>query len=65
MMQAHEDAFVDPEKMKRLPSRAEALQQWRELGFSRVMAGAPGLANTDETLHELKEDCLEAGVHFS
>lgn len=65
MMAADEMAFVDPEKMERLPSRVEALQQWRELGFARVMAGAPGLANTDETLHELKEDCLEAGVDFS
>jgi alkanesulfonate monooxygenase SsuD/methylene tetrahydromethanopterin reductase-like flavin-dependent oxidoreductase (luciferase family) len=65
MMEAHEAAFVDPEKMKRLPSRVEALEQWRDLGFSRVMAGAPGLVNTDETLHELKEDCVEAGVDFS
>lgn len=65
MMRADEMAFVEPEKMERLPSRVEALQQWREMGFARVMAGAPGLANTDETLHELKEDCLEAGVDFS
>lgn len=65
MMEAHEAAFVDPEKMQRLPSRVEALQQWRELGFLRVMAGAPGLANTNETLYELKEDCVEAGVDFT
>lgn len=64
MMEADEAAFVDPEKMKRLPSRVEALVQWRELGFQRVMAGAPGLANTDETLYELKEDCELAGVEF-
>jgi len=45
-----------------LPSRAEELIAWRELGAARMMCGIPGLANTDETMYEFLEDCEAADV---
>jgi hypothetical protein len=45
-----------------LPTRAEEIASWRDLGVSRLMCGIPGLANTDETMYEFVEDCQTAGV---
>ena len=45
-----------------LPTRAEEIATWRDLGVSRLMCGIPGLANTDETMYEFVEDCQTAGV---
>ena len=45
-----------------LPSRAEEIATWRDLGVARLMCGVPGLANTDETMYEFLEDCRTAGV---
>ena len=45
-----------------LPTRAEELAAWRDLGAARMMCGIPGLANTDETIYEFLEDCRAAGV---
>ncbi len=45
-----------------LPSRPELLAGFRELGFGRIVAGIPGLANTFETLDEFIEDCAAAGM---
>jgi len=45
-----------------LPSRAEELVAWRDLGAARMMCGIPGLANTDETMYEFVEDCHAAGI---
>ena len=60
----HELAYQDPEKVANVGTRAEELQQWRELGFHRLCAGVPGLQNTDEGLYEFIEDCRTAGIDF-
>lgn len=64
MMRPDEVSFATPEQMKQLmaTTRAEALSVWGDLGLSRVIAGVPGLAATDETLYEFAEDCQAAGV---
>jgi alkanesulfonate monooxygenase SsuD/methylene tetrahydromethanopterin reductase-like flavin-dependent oxidoreductase (luciferase family) len=46
-------------------SRVEELVQWRELGISRLVIGAPGLADTDEAMDELVEDLAAAGLPLS
>jgi alkanesulfonate monooxygenase SsuD/methylene tetrahydromethanopterin reductase-like flavin-dependent oxidoreductase (luciferase family) len=45
-----------------LPTRAEEIATWRDLGVARLMCGIPGLANTDETMYEFIEDCHTAGI---
>jgi alkanesulfonate monooxygenase SsuD/methylene tetrahydromethanopterin reductase-like flavin-dependent oxidoreductase (luciferase family) len=60
----HELAYQDPEKVANVGTRAEELQQWRELGFHRLTAGIPGLHNTDEGLYEFIDDCRTAGIDF-
>lgn len=62
LLEPGEFAFMAPEKFATLGTRVEELIQWRELGFDRLMAGVPGLANTDETLYEFLEDCRGAGL---
>jgi hypothetical protein len=52
-------------ELAKLPSRAEELMTWRDLGASRMMCGIPGLANTDETMYEFLEDCQTAGMALS
>lgn len=64
MMRPDEISFADAERASALPRRAEAFALWRELGLSRVITGVPGLATTDETLDELVEDCIEAGLEL-
>ena len=46
----------------KLGRRTEELAGWRELGMDRVTCGVPGLADTDEGLYELIEDCRMAGL---
>lgn len=60
----HELAYQDPARVAAVGTRAEELQQWRELGFDRITAGIPGLHNTDEGLYEFIEDCRTAGIDF-
>jgi alkanesulfonate monooxygenase SsuD/methylene tetrahydromethanopterin reductase-like flavin-dependent oxidoreductase (luciferase family) len=60
----HELAYQDPEKVAAVGTRAEELAEWQELGFDRLVAGVPGLANTDEGLYELIDDCRTAGIDF-
>jgi alkanesulfonate monooxygenase SsuD/methylene tetrahydromethanopterin reductase-like flavin-dependent oxidoreductase (luciferase family) len=64
MMTADEVSFATSEQMARLfgTTRVDALQQWREQGLSRVTAGVPGLAVTDEPLYEFADDCRSAGL---
>lgn len=45
-----------------LPTRAEEIRQWREMGIDRICCGAPGLAVTDESMYELVEDLAKGGV---
>jgi alkanesulfonate monooxygenase SsuD/methylene tetrahydromethanopterin reductase-like flavin-dependent oxidoreductase (luciferase family) len=52
-------------ELAKLPSRAQELVAWRDLGASRMMCGIPGLANTDETMYEFVEDCRAAGMPLS
>jgi alkanesulfonate monooxygenase SsuD/methylene tetrahydromethanopterin reductase-like flavin-dependent oxidoreductase (luciferase family) len=62
MMAADEISFATPDQVADLPSRAEALAGWREQGLSRVTAGVPGLATSDDPLHEFIADCHAAGL---
>jgi alkanesulfonate monooxygenase SsuD/methylene tetrahydromethanopterin reductase-like flavin-dependent oxidoreductase (luciferase family) len=66
MMRPDEVSFATPEEMAQVSAttRAEALRRWRELGLSRVTAGVPGLAETDESLYEFVEDCQQAGLEL-
>ena len=48
--------------LSNLTTRAEEIQAWREMGIDRMCCGAPGLAETDETLYELVDDLRKAGV---
>ena len=48
--------------LSNLTTRAEEIQAWREMGIDRMCCGAPGLAETDESLYELVEDLAKAGV---
>ena len=43
-------------------SRPEIFAALAELGFSRIVAGVPGLANTFDTLDEFLEDWSAAGL---
>jgi alkanesulfonate monooxygenase SsuD/methylene tetrahydromethanopterin reductase-like flavin-dependent oxidoreductase (luciferase family) len=48
--------------LDRVGTRAEDLAAWRDLGIARLMCGVPGLANADEPLYELLDDCRAAGL---
>jgi alkanesulfonate monooxygenase SsuD/methylene tetrahydromethanopterin reductase-like flavin-dependent oxidoreductase (luciferase family) len=65
LLEPGEFAFMAPEKFATITTRVEELVQWRELGFSRLTAGVPGLANTDETLYEFLDDLRAAGIELS
>jgi alkanesulfonate monooxygenase SsuD/methylene tetrahydromethanopterin reductase-like flavin-dependent oxidoreductase (luciferase family) len=43
-------------------SRVAEIAMWRELGLDRLVCAAPGVADTDESLHELVEHLALAGV---
>jgi alkanesulfonate monooxygenase SsuD/methylene tetrahydromethanopterin reductase-like flavin-dependent oxidoreductase (luciferase family) len=43
-------------------SRVAEIARWRELGLDRLVCAAPGVADTDESLHELVEHLAQAGV---
>lgn len=66
MMRPDEVSFATPEEMAQVAAttRAEALRRWSELGLTRVTAGVPGLAETDESLYEFVEDCRAAGLEL-
>lgn len=59
-----EAAWASPGALASLGTRAEALAAWKDMGCSRVICGAPGLAMTDEPLYELLEDCKVAGAEL-
>jgi alkanesulfonate monooxygenase SsuD/methylene tetrahydromethanopterin reductase-like flavin-dependent oxidoreductase (luciferase family) len=65
MMRPDEIAFTDAASASDLPSRAEALSTWREQGLSRVVAGVPGLALSDDPLYAFIDDCREAGLELA
>ena len=43
-------------------SRVAEIAAWNELGLDRLVCAAPGVADTDESLHELVEHLAAAGV---
>jgi hypothetical protein len=47
-----------------LTTRAEEIARWKEIGVDRLCCGAPGLADTDESLYELVEDLRAAGIEL-
>jgi alkanesulfonate monooxygenase SsuD/methylene tetrahydromethanopterin reductase-like flavin-dependent oxidoreductase (luciferase family) len=62
LFQAGDSAAIPGDDLARIGTRQEGLALLKELGCSRVITGVPGLANTDETLYELLEDCHAAGI---
>ena len=46
-------------------SRVAEIARWRELGLDRLVCAAPGIADTDESLHELVEHLALAGIPLS
>jgi hypothetical protein len=48
--------------LENLTTRAEEIRAWADMGIDRMCCGAPGLADTDESLYELVEDLEKAGV---
>ncbi|MBM4409466.1 MAG: LLM class flavin-dependent oxidoreductase [Chloroflexi bacterium] len=49
----------------RLPPLIEGLAQWQDLGFGRVVASLHrDIAVSDDPLHELRADCLAAGLEL-
>lgn len=64
MMRPDEIAFASAAEASDLPTRAEALATWQQQGLSRVTAGVPGLADSDEPLHAFLEDCRTAGLEL-
>jgi hypothetical protein len=65
MMRPDEIAFTDAASARDLPSRVEALATWRHQGLSRVVAGVPGLALSDDPLYAFIDDCREAGLELA
>ena len=46
-------------------SRVAEIARWRELGLDRLVCAAPGIADTDESLHELVGHLALAGIPLS
>jgi hypothetical protein len=62
MTQADLPSVMGTFDISQLTTRVEEIQASRELGIDRMCCGAPGLAETDESLYELVEDLNKAGV---
>lgn len=62
MEQADVPAIMEGSDVTVLGSRAEDLDAWRRIGIDRLVVGAPGMVDTDESLDELVEDLATAGV---
>jgi hypothetical protein len=62
MTQADMPSVMDSFDISQLTTRAEEIQRSREMGIDRMCCGAPGLAETDESLYELVEDLEKGGV---
>lgn len=45
-------------------SRVEEIAGWRELGIDRLTCGLPGVAESDEPVHELVDHLRQAGVEL-
>ena len=65
LMGLNEAAFIPAEALANLGTRQEGLALLQSIGCLRAVAGVPGLAATDETLHEFAEDCRAAGIALS
>jgi hypothetical protein len=55
---------IMPATLSALKTRAEEIATWKELGIGRLVMGAPGMADTDESLYELVEDLRAAGIEL-
>jgi len=62
MMQQEDLPSVMSFDLSALTTRVEEIRAWADMGVDRLCCGAPGLADTDESLYELVEDLEKAGV---
>jgi len=62
MMEQSDVPAIMPASTAAAGSRAAELAAWREMGIDRIVVGAPGMADTDESLDELVEDIRAAGI---
>ena len=65
MMEQADVPSIMPASTAAAGSRAAELAAWREMGIGRIVVGAPGMADTDESLDELVEDIREAGIKLT
>lgn len=65
MEQADVPAIMSDADMSALTTRAEEIAVWREMGIDRLVIGAPGMADTDESIEELLEDLAAGGVELA
>ena len=56
---------IMPATLGNLKTRAEEIATWKELGAGRLVLGAPGAADTDESIYELVEDLRLAGIELT
>ena len=64
-MQKEDLPAIMPYDFDALLPRAEEMARWVELGIDTVICGVPGLADTDEGLHELLDDLRAAGIELT
>ena len=62
MMEQEDLPAVMSFDLSALTSRADEIRAWNDMGIDRLCCGAPGLANTDESMYELVEDLEKAGI---
>jgi alkanesulfonate monooxygenase SsuD/methylene tetrahydromethanopterin reductase-like flavin-dependent oxidoreductase (luciferase family) len=65
MMTQADVPSILPVNLGALKTRAEEIATWRGLGMDRLVLGAPGAADTDESLYELVDDLLTAGIDLT
>jgi hypothetical protein len=63
MMEQHDvPAIMNMDLSTDTDSRVAEIAAWNELGLDRLVCAAPGVADTDESLHELVAHLEAAGV---
>lgn len=65
MMEQSDVPSIMPAITAAAGTRAAELAAWREMGIGRIVVGAPGMADTDESLDELVEDIRTAGIELT
>ena len=65
LMKKEDLPSIMPYDFDALLPRADEFAQWVELKIDSVICGVPGLADTDEGVHELLDDLRTAGIELT